>query len=94
MKKSFVRGTWQVKRAFSPAVIAEGAGRTIFIAGHTGQTDDAGKSLSAIRFHRGIPQCRSSHFRIQAIKDYDLSSIHQCGRFCSREINHGSSECR
>src|SRR2546427_1226242 len=46
MKKSFVRGTWQVKRAFSPAVIAEGAGRTIFIAGHTGQTDDAGKSLA------------------------------------------------
>src|SRR5262249_39658822 len=45
MKKSFGRGTWQVKRAFSPAVIAEGAGRTIFIAGHTGQTDDAGKSL-------------------------------------------------
>ena len=41
MKKSFVRGTWQVKRAFSPAVIAEGAGRTIYIAGHTGQTDDA-----------------------------------------------------
>src|SRR5262249_46556126 len=46
MKKSFVRGPWQVKRAFSPAVIAEGAGRTIFIAGHTGQTDDAGKSLA------------------------------------------------
>jgi hypothetical protein len=38
MKKSFVRGTWQVKRAFSPAVITEG-GRTIFVAGHTGQID-------------------------------------------------------
>ena len=24
MQKSFVRGTWQVKRAFSPAVITEG----------------------------------------------------------------------
>jgi enamine deaminase RidA (YjgF/YER057c/UK114 family) len=45
MKKSFVRGTWQVKRAFSPAVITEG-GRTIFVAGHTGQIDDAGKSLA------------------------------------------------
>jgi 2-iminobutanoate/2-iminopropanoate deaminase len=45
MKKSFVRGTWQVKRAFSPAVITEG-GRTIFVAGHTGQVDDAGKSLA------------------------------------------------
>jgi len=37
MKKSFVRGTWQVKRAFSPAVIAEGAGRTIFIAAQEGE---------------------------------------------------------
>jgi 2-iminobutanoate/2-iminopropanoate deaminase len=46
MKKSFVRGTWQVKRAFSPCVITEGAGRTIYIAGHTGQVDDAGKSLA------------------------------------------------
>ena len=46
MKKSFVRGTWQVKRAFSPAVITEGAGRTIFIAGHTGQADDQGNSLA------------------------------------------------
>ena len=47
MKKSFVRGTWQIKRAFSPCVITEGTGRTIYIAGHTGQTDDAGKSLAA-----------------------------------------------
>jgi 2-iminobutanoate/2-iminopropanoate deaminase len=46
MKKSFVRGTWQVKRAFSPAVMTEGAGRMIFIAGHTGQADDQGKSLA------------------------------------------------
>jgi len=45
MKKTFVRGTWQVKRAFSPAVITEG-GRTIYVAGHTGQVDDAGKSLA------------------------------------------------
>src|SRR5256885_13737133 len=45
MKKSFVRGTWQVKRAFSPAVIVEG-GRTIWVAGHTGQVDDTGKSLA------------------------------------------------
>ena len=36
MKKSFVRGTWQVKRAFSPVVITEGAGRILWIAGHTG----------------------------------------------------------
>ena len=46
MKKSFVRGTWQQRRAFSPAVITEGAARTIWVAGHTGQVDDTGKSLA------------------------------------------------
>ena len=46
MEKSFVRGTWQVKRAFSPAVITRGGGRTIWVAGHTGQADDNGKSLA------------------------------------------------
>ena len=46
MKKDFVRGTWQQKRAFSPAVITEGARRTIWIAGHTGANDDNGKSLA------------------------------------------------
>jgi 2-iminobutanoate/2-iminopropanoate deaminase len=45
MEKSFVRGTWQQRRAFSPAVITEGAARTIWVAGHTGQVDDTGKSL-------------------------------------------------
>jgi 2-iminobutanoate/2-iminopropanoate deaminase len=46
MEKTFVRGTWQGKRAFSPAVITQGAGRMVFIAGHTGQADDNGKSLA------------------------------------------------
>lgn len=46
MKKSFVRGTWQQKRAFSPAVITEGANRIVWIAGHTGQSDDSGRSLA------------------------------------------------
>src|ERR1700751_786735 len=45
MKKSFVRGTWQKSRAFSPAVITEG-GKVIWIAGHTGQKDPAGNSLA------------------------------------------------
>jgi enamine deaminase RidA (YjgF/YER057c/UK114 family) len=45
MQKSFVRGTWQQKRAFSPAVITEG-GRIVWIAGHTGQTDSDGTSLA------------------------------------------------
>ena len=47
MKKSFVRGTWQVKRAYSPVVITEGAQRTLWLAGHTGAVDDSGKSLPA-----------------------------------------------
>jgi 2-iminobutanoate/2-iminopropanoate deaminase len=46
MQKSFVRGTWQQKRAYSPAVITEGAAQTIWVAGHTGAVDDAGKSLA------------------------------------------------
>ena len=61
MKKSFVRGTWQVKRAFSPAVITEGAARIIWVAGHTGQVDDAGKSLAGdfdAQFQQMLPQHR------------------------------------
>src|SRR6201988_1951941 len=46
MQKAFVRGTWQQKRAYSPAVIVEGAAKTIWVAGHTGAVDDAGKSLA------------------------------------------------
>jgi 2-iminobutanoate/2-iminopropanoate deaminase len=46
VKKEFVRGTWQQNRAFSPAVITKGESRTIWIAGHTGQIDDSGKSLA------------------------------------------------
>jgi 2-iminobutanoate/2-iminopropanoate deaminase len=46
MTKTFVRGTWQQKRAFSPAVITEGAQKIVWIAGHTGQTADDGRSLA------------------------------------------------
>lgn len=46
MKRSFYRGTWQQKRAFSPAVVTEAANRIVWIAGHTGQIDDAGRSLA------------------------------------------------
>jgi 2-iminobutanoate/2-iminopropanoate deaminase len=45
MKKSFVSGERAQKRAYSPAVISEG-GKTIWLAGHTGAVDDAGKSLA------------------------------------------------
>jgi enamine deaminase RidA (YjgF/YER057c/UK114 family) len=46
VEKIFVRGTWQQQRAFSPAVIISGPSRTIYVAGHTGQTAEDGKSLA------------------------------------------------
>jgi 2-iminobutanoate/2-iminopropanoate deaminase len=46
MKKTFVRGTWQQKRAFSPAVITEGTQKIVWVAGHTGQIADDGHSLA------------------------------------------------
>lgn len=46
MNKSFVRGTWEVSRAFSPAVVTEDGGKTIWLAGHVGHMDDNGKSLA------------------------------------------------
>jgi 2-iminobutanoate/2-iminopropanoate deaminase len=45
MKKSFVRGARAETRAYSPAVITEG-GKILWLAGHTGAADDAGKSLA------------------------------------------------
>lgn len=45
MKKTYVCGTWQRNRAFSPAIVTEG-GRIVWIAGHTGQKADDGKSLA------------------------------------------------
>ncbi|MGH8595130.1 MAG: RidA family protein [Gammaproteobacteria bacterium] len=45
MTKSFIRGTWQKSRAFSPAIVTRG-GTTIWLAGHTGQKDDQGNSLA------------------------------------------------
>lgn len=46
MQKTFVGGTWQQTRAFSPAVIVSGDAKTIYVAGHTGQTDDDGRLLA------------------------------------------------
>jgi len=46
MQKTFVRGTWQQTRAFSPAVIVSGEAKTIYVAGHTGQTPEDGRSLA------------------------------------------------
>ena len=46
MKKSFVRGARPQQRAYSPAVITQGAERIIWLAGHHGLVDDDGKSLA------------------------------------------------
>jgi 2-iminobutanoate/2-iminopropanoate deaminase len=46
MKKSFVRGAQAESNAYSPAVITEGAARTIWVAGTSGAVDDSGKSLA------------------------------------------------
>ena len=46
LDKSFVRGTWQQGRAFSPAVIVSGDVKTIYVAGHTGAITDDGRSLA------------------------------------------------
>jgi 2-iminobutanoate/2-iminopropanoate deaminase len=46
MQKSFVRGERATQRAYSPAVITEGPGRIIWLAGHTGHVDEGGRSLA------------------------------------------------
>jgi 2-iminobutanoate/2-iminopropanoate deaminase len=46
MQKSFVRGERAQKRSYSPAVVTQGGGKVIWLAGHTGHIDDAGKSLA------------------------------------------------
>src|SRR5271169_2094453 len=46
MQKSFVRGTYPEQRAYSRIVITEGNAKTLWLAGHTGAVDDAGKSLA------------------------------------------------
>jgi 2-iminobutanoate/2-iminopropanoate deaminase len=46
MRKSFIRGTWQQQRAYSPAVITQDADKIIWLAGQGGHVDDDGKSLA------------------------------------------------
>ena len=61
MQKSFVSGPRAQTRAYSPAVITEG-GKTIWLAGHTGAVDDAGKSLAG----DFDAQCRQTFRNIEA----------------------------
>lgn len=46
MKKSFVHGTRQKQHGYSAAVVTEGADRIVWLAGHSGQTADDGRSLA------------------------------------------------
>ncbi len=49
MRRSYLEGTWQKNRSFSPAVViaaAGGAGRTVYAAGHGAPVDSEGKSLA------------------------------------------------
>ena len=46
MERNHLQGTWQKDRSFSPAVITEGAGKVIWLAGHGGFVDDQGRSIA------------------------------------------------
>ena len=60
MQKTFVRGTWQQKPAFSPAVIVTGSAKTIYVAGHTGQTAEDGTTITDFE-----AQCRRTFRNIE-----------------------------
>lgn len=45
MERTYIEGTWQKNRAFSPAVITRG-GRMVWVAGHGAPADDDGNSLA------------------------------------------------
>ena len=46
MERSYVKGERPQQRAYSSAVITSGAGRTIWVAGHTGSARPDGTSLA------------------------------------------------
>jgi enamine deaminase RidA (YjgF/YER057c/UK114 family) len=60
VQKTFVRGTWQQKRAFSPAVIIAGPAKTIYVAGHTGQKTEDGTPITDFAV-----QCRRTFQNIE-----------------------------
>ncbi len=61
MHKTFVRGARATQRAYSPAVITQGAQTIIWIAGHGGHIDDVGKSLAGVF----DAQCRQTFRNIE-----------------------------
>lgn len=47
MERTFVRGTWQQRRSFSPAVVTSGPGqRVVWLAGHGAPQTPEGRSLA------------------------------------------------
>lgn len=46
MNRVYVKGDWQQKRAFSPAVVTQAAARMVWVAGHGGIKADDGTSLA------------------------------------------------
>jgi enamine deaminase RidA (YjgF/YER057c/UK114 family) len=63
MEKSFVTGSWQQTRAFSPAVITKGDQTIVWLAGHTGAVSDDGRSLAGdfdAQFHQTFRNIEST----------------------------------
>jgi 2-iminobutanoate/2-iminopropanoate deaminase len=61
MKKSFVGAARSAHRAYTPVVVTEGAGKILWVAGHTGAVDDNGKSLAG----DFDAQCRQTFHNIE-----------------------------
>jgi 2-iminobutanoate/2-iminopropanoate deaminase len=63
VEKSFIRGSWQQTRSFSPAVITTGPQTIVWVAGHTGATADDGHSLAGdfdAQFHQVFSNIRKT----------------------------------
>jgi len=46
VKREFLKPSWEAQFTYSPAVITEGSGRMVFLAGQVGIVDDAGKPIA------------------------------------------------
>lgn len=46
VKREHLKPSWEAQWAYSPAVITEGVGRVIWLAGQVGIVDDAGKPIT------------------------------------------------
>ena len=73
MEKKYYAGTWQQRRAFSPAVETRG-GRTLWVAGHGATHDAAGKPLAG-DFDAQARQCFANLASTLAAAGGGLSDI-------------------